>query len=45
MEHFLHTLNDFDLNEYIEAIHFNELKVPTAPFQLPVTRNYFGLKE
>ena len=42
---FLTKLNDFDLNEYIKAIHFDELKVPTVPFQIPSSRSYFGLKE
>lgn len=42
---FLTKLNDFDLNEYIKAIHFDELKVPTVPFQIPSSKSYFGLKE
>ena len=31
---FLEKLNAFDLNEYIKAIRFDELKVPSVPFQL-----------
>ncbi len=42
---FLNALNEFDLNEYIKAIRFDELKVPTLPFQLPVTKNYYGIEE
>lgn len=42
---FLNKLDSFDLNEYIKAIHFDELKVPTMPFQLPTAKAYFGLKE
>lgn len=42
---FLSRLDEFDLNEYIKVIHFDELKVPSAPFQLPSSRTYFGLKE
>ena len=42
---FLTALNSFDLNEYIKAIHFDELKVPSLPFQLPVTKNYYGIDE
>ena len=38
-------LNDFDLNEYIKAIHFDELKVPTVVFRLPTSKAYFGLKD
>ena len=42
---FLTKLDTFDLNEYIQAIHFDQLKVPTAPFQLPSSKRYFGLAE
>lgn len=42
---FLKKLNEFNLNEFIEAIHFNEMKVPTLPFALPTSKTYIGLKE
>ena len=42
---FLAHLDTFDLNEYIEAIHFEDLKVPSLPFQLPVSHNYYGIEE
>lgn len=42
---FLTALNSFDLNEYIKAIRFDELKVPSLPFQLPTTKNYYGIEE
>ena len=42
---FLKKLDEFDLNEYIKAIKFDELKVPTVPFQLPSSKTYFGIKE
>lgn len=42
---FLNKLNEFDLNEYIKSIHFDELKVPSMPFQIPTSKTYFGLKE
>lgn len=45
VDNFLHKLDEFDLNEYIRAIKFNELKVPTMPFQLQTSRNYYGLEE
>ena len=35
---FLNKLDEFDLNEYIKAIKFNELKVPTVPFQMPASK-------
>ena len=42
---FLQRLDEFDLNEYIRAIHFDELKIPTAPFRFPSARYCTGLKE
>lgn len=42
---FLKKLDDFDLNEYIKSIHFDELKVPTMPFRLPTSKNYYGLEQ
>ena len=42
---FLSKLDGFDLNEYIKAIHFDDLKVPSMPFQLPTARYYYGLGE
>lgn len=43
--HFLEQLDQFDLNEYIKAIHFDEWKVPPAiPFRLSTSKSYTGLK-
>lgn len=42
---FLGKLDEFDLNEYIKVIHFDEMKVPSVPFQIPTSRTYFGLDE
>lgn len=42
---FLQKLDSFNLDEYIRAIRFDELRVPTVPFSLPHSRNYFGLEE
>ncbi len=39
---FLSKLDDFDLNEYIKVIKFDELKVPSVPFQIPSSKTYFG---
>ena len=41
---FLKQLDEFDLNEYTRAIRFDDLKVPTVPFQLPLSRSYYGLE-
>ena len=42
---FLEKLDTFDLNAYIQVIHFDELKVPVVPFQIPASRTYFGIQE
>ena len=42
---FLSNLDDFDLNDYIKAIKFDQLKVPSIPFYHAKTRNYYGLEE
>lgn len=42
---FLKQVDEFDLDEYIKTIHFNELKVPPAlPVQLPTSKNYYGIE-
>lgn len=45
MEQFLNNLDSFNLDEYIRAIHFDELKVPTVPFQIYSPRSYYGIEE
>ena len=42
---FLNNLNNFDLNDYIKAIKFDQLNVPTIPFYKARTKNYYGLEE
>lgn len=42
---FLFELDEFNLNDYIKAIHFDELKVPSVPFQMPTSKTYFGLDQ
>ena len=42
---FLKHLDSFDLNEYTRAIRFDDMKVPTVPFQLPLSKTYYGLEE
>lgn len=43
MGDFLKKLDDFDLDAYIRAIHFDELKVPSLPFQMPTAKSYHGI--
>lgn len=42
---FLRKMDEFDLDEHIRVIHFDEMKTPTAPLQLPSSRVYTGLRE
>ena len=43
--HFLEKLDAFDLDDFIRAVHFDDMKVPTVPFQLPTTKTYTGIRE
>ena len=40
---FLDRLDKFDLNEYIKVIKFDKLKVPSVPFQIPISKTYLGI--
>lgn len=42
---FLNNLNKFNLNDYIKAIKFDQLKIPNIPFYKAKTKNYYGLEE
>lgn len=42
---FLERLDSFDLDDFIRAIHFNDVKTPIAPVQLPTTKVYSGIRE
>lgn len=45
MESFLEKLDEFDLGDFLKGIHFDEIKVPSVPFQLPTTKTYTGIEE
>lgn len=42
---FLDKLNSFDFNEFVKSTKFDKIKVPSAAFQIPSSKTYFGLKE
>ena len=44
-ENFLKKLDDFDLNAYIRAIHFDEMQLPSAALQMPTRHRATGLKD
>ena len=45
MDSFLQKLDEFDLDDYIRAIHFDDIKLPTVPFQIPKSQQYSGIEE
>ena len=45
LDSFLSRLDTFDLNDFISAIHFNDIKIPSLPFTLPSTNYYHGIEE
>jgi transcriptional regulator with XRE-family HTH domain len=42
---FLAKLDEFDLGEYTNSIHFDSIKLPTVPFVLPTSKSYYGIKQ
>ncbi len=42
---FLIKMDEFNLDDYIKVIHFDELKVPTIPVHLPSTKIYNGVQQ
>lgn len=42
---FLNNLDNFDLDKYIKAIHFDEMKVPFVPFYKSGSKTYYGIEE
>lgn len=44
VDHFMQKIDEFDLVDYIHAVHFDELKVPSVPFQLPTTKDFYGIE-
>lgn len=44
MDSFLNKMEEFNLDEYIKVIHFDELKIPNIPFQLPNSKYYYGVE-
>lgn len=45
IDDFLNNLDNFDLNEYIKTIHFDEMKVPSIPFYKATSKTYYGIDE
>lgn len=44
INHFMEKMDTFDLNEFIRAIHFDELKVLTLPFKMYGSKSYYGVE-
>ena len=45
IDKFFKNLDNFNLNDYIKAIKFDELKVPYIPFYKAKTKSYYGIEE
>ncbi len=45
VDSFVKKLDEFDLEDYINAIRFNDIIVPTAPIQLPRSKYYTGIDQ
>ena len=45
VDNFLSTLDEFNLNDYIKEIKFDELKVPNIPFYKARCKTYYGVEE
>ena len=43
--HFLEKMDSFNLDDFIRSIHFDDIKLLTVPFQLPITKVYTGIRE
>ena len=41
----LEKLENFNLDEYIQTIHFYDIKIPTSPIRFPVSKYYYGIEE
>lgn len=39
---FLTYVDGFNLDEYIESIHFHDIRIPSIPFSLPTSKTYYG---
>ena len=42
---FLSSVDSFDLNDYLESVHFDELKLPPAMPHLPTRKTYTGIQK
>ncbi len=45
LSNFLHTLDDFDLDEFMRSIHFDDVKLPSVPFYWTIPKNYYGVEQ
>ena len=42
--HFLEKMEAFSLDDFIQSIHFDDIKLPSVPFQLPTVKSYSRLE-
>ena len=44
IESFLRHVDEFNLNDYIKEIHYDDIKVPSVPFTFPKDKTYYGIE-
>ena len=44
LTHFLETMDDFNINNYLQSIHFDEIKLPPNMPIMPTRKEYYGIK-
>lgn len=45
INNFMTSLDQFDLNEYLNVMHFNETHIPSLPFYIPMNKSYYGIEQ
>ncbi|WP_316607866.1 hypothetical protein [uncultured Ruminococcus sp.] len=45
LANFLDKMDTFNLDDFIRSIRFDDIRLPSLPFQLPTTKTYTGLRE
>ena len=44
VESFLRHVDDFNLNDFIKEIHYDDIRVPSVPFTFPKDKTYYGIE-
>jgi transcriptional regulator with XRE-family HTH domain len=44
VESFLKHVDEFNLNDFIKEIHYDDIKIPSVPFTFPKEKTYYGIE-